>query len=442
MTVRDSARGRERSAADRGRGPRIGLFGLLGSGNIGNDASMESVLGFLRTDHPDAVVDAMCMGSDQVRARYGIDAIPLLWYQKYDPRVSGVVASALKVLGKGADAFRTASWVRKHDAVIVPGMGVLEASLPLRPWGVPYAIFLLSASGRLFGTKVALVSVGANIINQRATRWLFNSAARLAYYRSYRDEQSREAMRQRGLDTSQDPVYPDLVFGVPAPPYTPGDPETVGVGIMAYYGNNDDRKRGDEIYASYVRNVETFILWLLDNGRKIRLFSGDEVDAGAVRQILAELRAARPDLDPSWITAESASSFEELARAMAPVGTVVATRFHNVMCALKLGKPTISIGYARKNVALMADMGLPEFYQYADSLDVEKLKKQFTELEDNAAQLRQVIAEHNEKNARLLADQFAAISVFLFAGKDGARLAGLRIRRAEHQERARRRRAE
>ena len=360
------------------------------------------------------------MGSDQVRARYGIDAIPLLWYQKYDSRVSGVVASALKVMGKGTDAFRTASWVRRHDVVIVPGMGILEASLPLRPWGVPYAMFLLCASGRLFGTKVALVSVGANIINQRATRSLFNSAARLAYYRSYRDEQSREAMRQRGLDTSRDPVYPDLVFGVPVPPYTPGDPETVGVGIMAYYGNNDDRNRADEIYASYVRNVETFILWLLDNGRKIRLFSGDEVDAGAVRQILAQLRAARPDLEPSWITAESASSFEELTRAMAPVGTVVATRFHNVMCALRLGKPTISIGYARKNVALMADMGLPEFYQYADSLDVEKLKKQFTELEDNAAQLRQVIAESNAKNARLLADQFAAISVFLFAGKGRA----------------------
>ena len=353
MTVRDPARGRERSAPDRARGPRIGLFGLLGSGNIGNDASMESVLRFLRTDHPEAVVDAMCMGSEQVRARYGIEATPLLWYQKYDPRVSGVVASALKVMGKGVDAFRTAAWVRRHDAVIVPGMGVLEASLPLRPWGVPYAMFLLCASGRLFGTKVALVSVGANIINQRATRWLFDSAARLAYYRSYRDEQSRQAMRQRGLDTSRDPVYPDLVFGIPAPPYAPGDPETVGVGVMAYYGNNDERKRADEIYAAYVKNVETFVLWLLDDGRKVRLFSGDEVDAGAARQILAELRAARPELDPSRITAVSASSFEELTMAMAPASTVVATRFHNVMCALRLGKPTISIGYAKKNVALV-----------------------------------------------------------------------------------------
>ena len=67
----------------------MGLFGLLGSGNIGNDASMEAVLGYLRSYHPDAVLDAMCMGPEQVRASYGIDTIPLLWYQRYDQRASG-----------------------------------------------------------------------------------------------------------------------------------------------------------------------------------------------------------------------------------------------------------------------------------------------------------------------------------------------------------------
>lgn len=418
MTVRDPARRRERSTSGQGRRARVGLFGLLGSGNIGNDASMESVLRYLRTDHSDAIVDAMCMGSDRVRAKYHIDAVPLLWYQQYDQRVPGVAASALKVIGKGVDAFRTASWVRQHDVVIVPGMGVLEASLPLRPWGVPYAMFLLCASGRIFRTKVALVSVGANIINQRVTRWLFDSAARLAYYRSYRDDQSRDAMRQRGLDTSRDRVYPDLVFGLPAPPYTPGDADTVGVGVMAYRGNNDDRQRADQIYASYVENIETFMRWLLDNGRKVRLFSGDAVDEGAMRQILTDLRSYRPDLEPSWIVAESATTFEELTQAMAPVATVVATRFHNVMCALKLGKPTISIGYAKKNVALMANMGLPEFYQYADSLDVEKLKEQFTDLEGNAPKLRLVIAERTAENARLMADQFTTMSALLFPGKE------------------------
>ena len=29
-------------------------------------------------------------------------------------------------------------------------------------------------------------------------------------------------MRERGIDTSRDRVYPDLVFGVPTPPYEPG----------------------------------------------------------------------------------------------------------------------------------------------------------------------------------------------------------------------------
>ena len=393
--------------------PRVGLFGLLGSGNMGNDASLESVLGYLRTSHPDAVVDAMCMGWEQVQARYGIATIPLLWYQRYQERAHGGRAGALKALGKGIDAFRTAAWVRRHDVVIVPGMGVLEATLPLHPWGVPYTMFLLSASGRFFGTKVALVGVGANHINQRMTRWLFIRAARLAFFRSYRDAQSRDALREQGVDTSRDPVHPDLVFGLPLSP-TAGDPGTVGVGLMAYYGTNDDRERGDEIYASYIAGVESFIRWLLDQGRRVRLFYGDAADEPAVAQVLTDLGGYRSDPGPPRLAAERVTSYAELSRAMAPVGAVVATRYHNVICALKLGKPTISIGYAKKNVVLMEDMGLAEFCQYAHSLDVAKLIEQFIRLERDADQLRAVIEKGNAENARLVADQFAALDGVLF----------------------------
>jgi polysaccharide pyruvyl transferase WcaK-like protein len=393
--------------------PRVGLFGLLGSGNMGNDASLESVLRYLRTSHPDAVVDAMCMGWEQVRARYGIDTIPLLWYQRYQERAHGVPAGGLKALGKAVDAFRTAAWVRRHDVVIVPGMGVLEATLPLHPWGVPYTMFLLSASGRLFGTKVALVGVGANHISQPMTRWLFIRAARLAFFRSYRDAQSRDALREQGVDTSRDPVHPDLVFSLPFSPAA-GDPSTVGVGLMAYYGTNDDRKRADEIYASYIANMESFIRWLLDQGRRVRLFYGDAADEPAVAQVLADLGGYRSDSAPPRLAAERVTSYAELMQAMAPVGAVVATRYHNVICALKLGKPTISIGYAKKNVVLMKDMGLPEFCQYAHSLDVAKLIEQFTRLERDADQLRAVIQKGNAENAQLVADQFTALDAVLF----------------------------
>jgi polysaccharide pyruvyl transferase WcaK-like protein len=395
--------------------PRVGLLGLLGSGNSGNDASMETVLAYLREAHPDAVVDALCGGPERVRARYGIEAAPLFWYQRFEQRRTGAPAAFLKVLGKGIDTVRIASWVRRHDAVIVPGAGALELTLPLRAWGFPYSLFVLAASGRLLGTKVALVSVGADLINKRATRWLSNATARLATYRSYRDVYSRDAMRRRGIDTSSDPVYPDLVFGIPTPPYDPGDPQLVGVGVMAYYGGNDDRKQAAQIHARYVETMTRFSRWLVDNGYRVRLFGGDSKFDGAVaEQIYADLRQYRPDIEPSRVTVTSASTYPELIREMAPVGMVVATRYHNVMCALKLCKPTISLGYSRKFVSLMSDMGLSEFNQFADAVDIDRLVEQFKELESRQSQLQQKMADLNAANVRNLGEQFNTLSELLF----------------------------
>lgn len=410
---------RQRSAV----GPRVGLFGHLGACNIGNDASMEAVLGYLKADHPGAIIDAMCPGPQMVRNRYGIDAIPMVWYQRYEARASGATAIALKVLGKGIDAIRTTAWVRRHDVVIVPGAGVLEASLPLWPWGMPYAMFLLSASGRIFGTKVALVSVGAGVINKRATRWLSNSAARLAFYRSFRDDGAREALRRRGVDTTENHVYPDLAFALPEPGDDPGSPDIVGVGVMAYYGSNDERRHADEIYSTYVAKMAEFVRWLVDNGRRVRLFVGDTngSDDSVVQEILADLRKTRPDLDPSRVVAEPVISFTDVMRAMLPVGSVVAIRYHNIVCALKLSKPTISISYSPKHDVLMSDMGLPGFGQAVNTLDIARLIEQFTELESRSEQLRQTMKERNATNARLLDAQFAELSATLFpAGEPAA----------------------
>lgn len=402
--------------------PRVGLFGLLGQGNLGNDGSLEAVLGYLRAAHPDVILDALCSGPELVTARYGIPAARLRWYQPERPRNSGPTALALKSLGLGLgigiDAFRTASWVRRHDAVIVPGMGVLEATVPMRPWQTPYSMFLLCASGRLSGTKVALVSVGTNVIHQRLTRWLIIAAARLARYRSYRDAISRDAMRRMGLDTSGDPVYPDVVFSLPAPHDGRGAPGTVGVGVMDYSGTNEDRPQADKIRSGYIEKMTRFVLWLIENDRPVRLFTSDTADEPIVRQIFASVLARHPDIGPSQIIAEPVSCLDELMRQTASVDTVVATRYHNVLYALKMAKPTLSLGYAAKHDVLMADMGLSRFSQSVRSLDVTRLIKQFTELESQSAQLRLTITERNAVNARLVGDQFAELSAALFPASE------------------------
>ena len=42
--------------------PRIGLFGVFGTDNLGNEGCLDAVVTWLKRDHPDAVVDFMCVG--------------------------------------------------------------------------------------------------------------------------------------------------------------------------------------------------------------------------------------------------------------------------------------------------------------------------------------------------------------------------------------------
>ena len=414
-----SPRADRQAAKNAARPPKVGLFGLLGSGNTGNDVSMESILSYLRSVHPDAAIDAMCGDPKALRAKYGINGIPVLWYHQHDKSAPGIPANVLKVLGKGIDAVRTASWVRRHDVVIVPGAGALEATLPVRPFGFPYSMFLLCASGRIFGTKVALVSVGASMIKQPLTRRFLDGAARLAFYRSYRDETSREAMRRRGIDTSADNVYPDLAFAATAPPTDIGDLNTVGLGVMAYYGSNDEKLDAGTIHTAYVANMKSFTRWLLDNGHRVRLFGGDsKFDYAVAQEILADVRNYRPELGQEWASVTQVQSFGELMEEMASVGVVVATRYHNVLCALKSCKPTIALGYSQKFMSLMSSMGLAEFCQPASELDGDLLIKQFTELKAQSSSLRQAMIERNAENTRLLNEQFARLSAELLPGSN------------------------
>ncbi|MFI9362747.1 polysaccharide pyruvyl transferase family protein [Kitasatospora sp. NPDC053057] len=386
---------------------RVGVFGLLGSGNLGNDGSLEAVLGYLRAEHPEAVVDALCGGPEVVAARYRIPATRLHWYRGEYRTASRVGAIAAKGLGKLVDAVRTAAWVRRHDVVIVPGMGVLEATLPLRPWGFPYALFLLCASGRLVGTRVALVGVGAAAIADRPTRALVRWSARLAAYRSYRDTLSRDAMWAMGVDTARDEVYPDLAFALPTPAAPDPSPGRVCVGVMDFHGGNDDRARAREIHRRYVDGTTCFVRTLVEDGRQVRLLIGDGADAAVVTAIIEAVGSP-------LVTASDAASLAELMEETAAADSVVATRYHNLICALKVGTPTLALSYAAKSDALMERMGLGAYCHPAREVDADRLLEQFRELEKRSAELRLTLAERNLAAGRRLGHQFTALTAALF----------------------------
>jgi polysaccharide pyruvyl transferase WcaK-like protein len=90
----------------------------------------------------------------------------------------------------------------------------------------------------------------------------------------------------------------------------------------------------------------------------------------------------RPDLNEQCVAVETGSLLELVAQ-MSAVDVTVATRFHNVLCSLKAGKPTISLGYARKNDVLMAEFGLGEYCHRIEDFDVERLKVQIADILEN-----------------------------------------------------------
>ncbi len=392
---------------------RVGLFGLLGAGNVGNDGSLEAVLAYLRERHPDAELACLCSGPDVVAQRYGLATTPLYWYYARERQPSLPVRVAMKISGKVRDTVRVWRWVRRQDVVILPGPGVLENTRPVRPWGFPFSMFLLCLFGRLTGTKVALVNVGSNVIRQPLIRALYRAAANLAHYRSFRDRLSRDAMRTMGVDTTADDVYPDLVFALPAPPAAV-EPGTVGVGVMDFHGSSDDRRDAVRINESYVDAMKRFVRRLVDDGRRVRLLTGDELDHPVVADVLADVRAYRPDLDPSTVVFEPTATLGELMRQMAAVDVVVGTRYHNVVCALKLAKPTVSVSYSAKSDRIMGEMGLGEFTQNAREVDVDLLVEQLATVEAQAGRIRPMLVERAAERAVALEEQYSVIDDRLF----------------------------
>jgi polysaccharide pyruvyl transferase WcaK-like protein len=397
---------------NRGAGS-VSHLGLFGTGNLGNDGSLEAMIASLRRSSPETRITCICPRPDLISERFDIDAIPI--------RVGGYPMGAwrrlnrlmLRVPGKLFDFQRTVSRLRDFDLMNVPGTGILD-DFGERPRGMPFEIFKWCLAAKLVGTPVAFASVGAGPIRHPLNRWLMVSAARLATYRSYRDQVSRDFMAGAGVDTRADPVCPDLVFGLDTPRDVASPQEerplTVGIGVMLYEGWYRWKAEGESIYAAYLSKLSAFILWLLERGHDVRLLIGQDSDRRAIADVLDRLERTRPNFPRRRVLSGDAASLGELMAEIGETDVIVATRFHNIVCALKMARPAISLGYARKNEVLLQEAGLGAYCQHVEEFDVEKLKSQFLRLvgerEIRAAAIRARVGSYEEtlkrQNAALL----------------------------------------
>lgn len=358
--------------------PRVGFLGRLGSGNLGNDASLAVVLGEVRERRPDAVVDFMCSGPGVVSQRHTAPAVRLHHVGTHGPAAWRVLVGAV------VDAVRISAWVRHHDVVVVPGMGTLEATLRERPWQMPWTLLVTALSGRLWGTRVALVGIGAGAVPDPVQRTMLLAVARLVHYRSFRDEQSREALRRMGV-RSHDGVYPDVVLALPVPDQPPPEPRSVGVGVMAWAGDNTERPRAAALHAAYVEEMRRTITLLLERGYTVNLLVGDDDDLPVAERLAAGAADDR-------VRVRETTTPDELDAVVASVEVVVAARFHNVVSALRCATPVVALCYAPKHRALMASLGLEKLCQDLRGLDARRVVEQVDALHGERSTLREDLA--------------------------------------------------
>lgn len=379
------------------------LFGLFGVGNLGNDATLLAELGQLQRLLPDARLSCVCAQLPEFARAAGVEMLPL---DPLPPRGRWRIPGALlREAYVGTATLLTEPWRRRRvDAAlrgvsrfIVVGTGVLDDYGEF-PWTTPAWLSRWSGRAVRAGARVDMVAVGAGPIDGIANRMLMLRAVRTASSRSYRDQASRAFLSDCGVGTSDDLVVPDLAFCLPrnmlggaVPPQSPL--RSVGVGVMGYYGWRNDHARGRRLYEAYIEKMARFTAWLLDQGLAVRLLTGEvRTDDKAVADVQAALRGLGIPAQHPRLTAAPIRDVGDLLAELRQTDAVVASRFHNLVLAMVLGRPVIAVGYSPKFDSLMQEAQLGDYCHRIETLQPDRLQSDFLRLQSAHAALAQHVA--------------------------------------------------
>jgi len=405
---------------------KIALWGIFGIENIGNECTLQAMLHNVRHRMPDAELYSICYDPQDTFRRHALKALPIRSeYSKshtsnQSPRQGNKASRYLRRIFRRLPNelrhwFRVFRALKGTNLVAMTGTGMLT-DFSTSSFGYPYDIFKWSLAARLAGCKVRFVGIGVGPIYERLSRWFIKSALSLADYRSYRDEESKVRLERLAFDTNRDPVFPDLAFSLPhciLPQCNTCDRQKrlVGVGIMNYFDphatRQDDRQ---PIYHAYLDKMCEFTGWLIERGYGVRILQGDlRHDATVRRDLRARLEKRGFRYDNSGILDEDIASVEDLLTQLAQLDVVVSPRFHNLILALMLNKPVISISYDPKSDALLEGFGLGKYCQPIDDLNVDTLIAQFLDLDARIEEIKPLLRDKTEEYRTLLDQQYRVL---------------------------------
>jgi polysaccharide pyruvyl transferase WcaK-like protein len=370
---------------------RLALYGNFGRHNIGNECTLGAVLVHLRTQTPEPTIFCVCSDPVVVGQEHSIEAIAILGRHPTDDanraahngllsKLRRLVRRVLGTIPRQVDElWRAHRLLKGADALVLVGTGMLEDEDGDTAW--PLAVYRWTLAARLRRCRVIVLGIGAGPFQTWATRALSGAILRGADYISYRDQESKDCVGAAGIDTTLHQVVPDLAFSLPvaASPRARGHLDAapaVAIGVI-------DRSKfsSDGQHRAYLETLCAFAESLIEEGHTVRLIHGDGLYDRESVAAMRSLFAGKVFSDEvGKLSIPSITSFDDLLRTLDDVDIVVASRYHNMVLALMLGKPVLALSYHWKFASVMSQFSLSRYVRPVHEFDLSWLVDRSREL--------------------------------------------------------------
>jgi polysaccharide pyruvyl transferase WcaK-like protein len=418
----------------------VGLLQHIGGGNLGDDATLHTVLASIRRRWPHSRALVFSLNPSDTEKRHDIAAYParrVTWSFGYAPRpftttARGRIKTFVQkspalfrviravntfVIRRPIDAIHEMQFlvksfwrIRSCNILVVCGGGQLTEWGG--PWGFPYTIFKWVLLARLARVKCFFLNVGAGPLLHPLSILFVKRALAAADYVSFRDKASSALLQGLGF-ASVSHVFPDSAYILDVSSYRRRrakrhEDSIVGIAPMPYL---DPRtfppKKDQEAYQKYIRKLAAFSSHLAARGYSVALFGTDiGVDPLAISDVEITMRSHTSVDRMRSVTCLTAHSLSELLSQIASFDYVVTCRFHGVVFAHLLNKPVLAIAHHPKVTTLMHDLGLSDYCLDINTFDSGRLAERFESLVANRDYVKHVMAEQLAAYKQRLTDQF------------------------------------
>ena len=335
---------------------------------------------------------------------YFLFKIPYVFYKLIFKEVPMIFGEFLHII----KSYHT---VKNFDLLLVSGGGQIDDY-----WGGamghPYTLFKWGLIAKATGTRFVMLSVGVCSLDSILSRFFTKNALKLAEYRSYRDEKSKDLLCDMQF-TRYDRVFPDLAFSYR--PNVNGSSKglsknikktVIGISPIAYLSNYNWPKEDLSVFQKYIDILIAFTTELVNRKYYVILFSSDAPDCHIIDMVMERLSRTVNDDPDSYIRNPIIATVGELIEQFDDIDFIVASRLHGILLSHLMNKPALAISYDRKVDTYMENMGQSQYCMDIHDFELDQLLAKFDLLVENRSDIKKTVRDKVRDNEISLKSQY------------------------------------